>query len=92
MKLNRDNFLHCQKYTEKCEYDRSYKYLEQRVEHFANNMTSFNELYTKQQMNRDQLVKTLEEKKHDMSIYENKIAMCMKLLADNGTEHHQINQ
>lgn len=91
MKLNRENFIQCQKQTEKNEYERSYKYLEQRVEQFANNMKGLNEVYTKQQVKRDQLIKTLDERKLDITNYENKIGMCMKLLADNGVEPHQIN-
>jgi hypothetical protein len=92
MKLNRDHFLHCQKQTEKIEYERSYKYLEQRVEGFINNMKGLNETFTEKQLKRDQLIKILDERKNDMIIYENKIAMCMKLLADKGVEQHEINK
>jgi hypothetical protein len=92
MKLNRDHFLQCQKQTEKIEYERSYKYLEQRVEGFINNMKALNKTFTERQLKRDQLIKTLDERKNDMIIYENKIAMCMKLLADKGVEQHEINK
>lgn len=91
MKLNRDNVLQCKQQTEKNEYDRSYKYLEQRVEQFANNLKGLNEMFTEKQLKREHLIKTLDERKHDMSAYENKIATCMKLLADKGVEQHQIN-
>ncbi|CAF4022116.1 unnamed protein product, partial [Rotaria magnacalcarata] len=91
MKLNRDNFLLCQKQTEKNEYERSFKYLEQRVEQFVNNMKRLNETYTERQLKRDQLSKTLDERKNDIISYETKIAMCMKLLADKGVEQHEIN-
>lgn len=91
MKLNREHVLQCNQQTEKNEYDRSYKYLEQRVEQFANNMKGLNEMFTQKQLKRDQLMKTLEERKNDMTVYENKIATCMKLLADKGIEQHQIN-
>jgi hypothetical protein len=92
MKLNRDQFLQCQKQTEKSEYDRSFKYLEHRVEHFVNNLKGLNETYTERQLKRDQLIKTLDGRKNDMTVYENKIAMCMKLLADKGVEQHEINK
>lgn len=91
MKLNRENFLQCQKQTEKGEYERSYKYLEQRLEGFVNNMKGLNETFTERQLKRDQLIKTLVERKTDMNTYENKIAMCVKLLTDKGVEQHQIN-
>ncbi|CAF2336313.1 unnamed protein product [Rotaria sp. Silwood2] len=91
MKLNRDNFIQCQKQTEKNEYERSFKYLEQRVEQFVNNMKGLNETYTERKLKRDQLLKTLDERKNDITIYENKIAMCMRLLADKGVEQHDIN-
>jgi hypothetical protein len=92
MKLNRDNSLQCQKQTEKIEYDRSFKYLEQRVEGFINNMKGLNKTFTERQLKRDQLIKSLDERKNDMIIYENKIAMCMKLLADKHVEQHEINK
>lgn len=92
MKLNRDNFLLCQKQTEKNEYERSFKYLEQRVEQFVNNMKRLNETYTERQLKRDQLTKTLDERKNDIISYETKIAMCMRLLADKGVEQHEINK
>ena len=92
MKLNRENFIRCQKQNEKSEYERSFKYLEQRVEGFVNNMKGLNETYTERQLKRDQLIKTLEERKNDMSIQENKIAMCMRLLAQKGIEQHEINK
>jgi hypothetical protein len=92
MKLNRENFLQCQKHTEKSEYERSFKYLEQRVEGFINNMRALNETFTERQLKRDQLIKTLDDRKNNMIIYENKIAMCMKLLADKGIEQHEINK
>jgi hypothetical protein len=92
MKLNREHFLQCQKQTEKNEYERSYKYLEQRVQQFVNNMKGLNEIYTEKQLKRDALIKTLDARKNDMTMYENKIAMCMKLLADQGVEQHQINK
>jgi hypothetical protein len=91
MKLNRDHFLQCQKQIEKNEYERSFKYLEQRVEGFIHNMKGLNETFTERQLKRDQLIKTLDERKNDMLIYENKIAMCMKTLADKGVEQHEIN-
>lgn len=91
MRLNRENFLQCQKATEKAEYERSYKYLEQRLEGFTNNMRGLNETFTERQLKRDQLVKTLFERKTDVNTYENKIAMCVKLLTDKGVEQHQIN-
>ena len=92
MKLNRDNVLLCQKPAEKNEYDRSFKYLEQRVESFVNNMKGLNEMYAEKQLKRDQLVKSLDGRKLDMTVYENKISMCMKLLADKGIEQHEINK
>jgi hypothetical protein len=92
MKLNRDNFLQSQKQTEKSEYDRSFKYLEQRVEGFINNMKGLNETFTDRQLKRDQLVKTLNERKNEMTTYENRIAMCVKLLVDKGVEQHEINK
>ena len=91
MRLNRENLLQCQKATEKAEYERSYKYLEQRLEGFVNNMRGLNETFTERQLKRDQLIKTLFERKTDMNTYENKIAMCVKLLIDKGVEQHQIN-
>lgn len=92
MKLNRDSFLQCQKQTEKNEYERSFKYLEQRVEQFVNNMKALNETFTERQLKRDQLTKTLDERKNDITNYETKITMCMKLLADKGVEQHEINK
>ena len=92
MKLNRDNYLLAQKQTEKNEYDRSFKYLEQNVEKFSNNMRGLNEMYTEKQLKRDQLVKTLEERKSEMNLYENKIATCIKTLNEKGIEQHQINK
>jgi hypothetical protein len=92
MKLNRDNFLQSQKQTEKSEYDRSFKYLEQRVEGFVNNMKGLNETFTDRQLKRDQLVKTLVDRKNEMNTYENRIAMCVKLLVDDGIEQHEINK
>jgi hypothetical protein len=92
MKLNRDNNLQCQKQTEKIEYERSYKYLEQRVELFVNNMKGLNETFTERQVKRDNLIKTLDERKNDMTVYENKIAMCIRSLADKGVEQHEINK
>jgi len=91
MKLNRENLMRCQKNNEKSEYERSFKYLEQRVEGFINNMKALNETYTERQLKRDELVKTLEERKNAMIVYENKISMCMKSLADRGIEQHEIN-
>ena len=91
MKLNRDNVLQCKQQTVENEYDRSYKYLEQRVDQFANNLKGLNEMFAEKQLKRDQLIKTLDERKHEMIVYENKIATCMKLLADKGVEQHQIN-
>lgn len=91
MKLNRDNFMRCQKSNEKSEYERSFKYLGQRVEGFINNMKALNENFTERQLKRDELIKTLEERKNAMTVYENKIAMCMKSLADRGIEQHEIN-
>ncbi|CAF0886723.1 unnamed protein product [Adineta steineri] len=91
MKLNRDHYLQCQKQTEKTEYDRSFKYLEQRVEHFITNLKGLNATFTEQQLKRDQLIKTLDERKTNMINYENKIATCMKILADKGVEQHEIN-
>src|SRR5690348_7701345 len=92
MKLNRDHLLQCEKQTEKNEYERSFKYLGQRVEQFVNNMKKLNETYTERQLKRDELVKILDERKNEMINYENKIAMCMKLLADKGVEQHEINK
>ncbi|UJR33699.1 hypothetical protein I4U23_021128 [Adineta vaga] len=91
MKLNRDNFLQCQKATEKSEFDRSFKYLEQRVGHFVNNLRGLNETFTERQLKREQLVKTLETTKNEMTSCENKIATCVKLVGDKGVEQHQIN-
>ena len=91
MRLNRENFLQCQKAAEKIEYERSYKQLEQRLEGFLHNMKGLNETFTERQLKRDQLVKTLVERKTDMNTYENKIAMCVKSLIDKGVEQHQIN-
>ena len=92
MKLNRDNLLHCQKQIEKQEYDRSYKYLAQHVEQFVNNIKALNETYAERQLKRDQLTKTLDERRNDRIMYENKISMCMKLLIDKGVEQHEINK
>lgn len=92
MKLNRENVIQSQKQTEKHEYERSFKYLEQRVEQFVNNMKGLNETYTEQQLKRDRLVKTLDERKNDITTYETKIATCMKFLADKGVEQHKINR
>ena len=92
MKLNRDNFLQCQKATEKSEFDRSFKYLEQRVEQFVNNLKGLNETYTERQLKREQLVKTLEKIKVEMVTCENKIAMCVKLVGDKNVEQHEINK
>ena len=92
IKLNRDNFGQCQKQTEKIEYERSFRYLEERVKQFVSNMKALNETYTERQLKRDQLIKTLDERKTDMIIYENKIAMCIRALADKGVEQHEINK
>ncbi|CAF0801259.1 unnamed protein product [Didymodactylos carnosus] len=91
MKLNRENIIQCQKQVEKHEFEKSYKYLETRVESFINNMQKLNDMYAEKQVKREQLYNKIESKKIEMKQYEKKIAMCMKTLEDKGIEPHEIN-